>query len=106
MKNSLPVLLFLAMTAATATPVLAADGDTVYGSQLMTNQERIEHRERLNNAKNEQEREKIRNEHHKQMQIRATEQGVKLPDAPSMQGKGMNQGSGAGSSTGSGKGNR
>ena len=104
MKNPLSILLFLAITAATATPVLAADADTVYGSELMTNQERIEHRERLLNAKNEQEREKIRNEHHKRMQIRAKEQGVKIPDEPQMQGKGMNQGSGAGSNMG--KGNR
>ncbi|TNF37913.1 MAG: hypothetical protein EP315_01925, partial [Gammaproteobacteria bacterium] len=45
--------------------------DQIYGSQLMTEQERNEYRNRMRAAKTEQEREQIRNEHHERMKIRA-----------------------------------
>lgn len=54
----------------------------IYGSQLMTQQERLEYRERLRNAHTLKERERIRLEHHREMQERARERGVTLPDAP------------------------
>jgi hypothetical protein len=42
-----------------------------YGQQLMTDQERLRLRERLENATTEQERERIRNEHRDEMRARA-----------------------------------
>ncbi len=51
----------------------------VYGSQLMTEQERAAHQARMRNAPSKQDRELIRLEHHQQMQIRAKEQGFSLP---------------------------
>lgn len=61
----------------------------VYGSQLMTRQERIEHRNKLRAAKTAEEREQIRLQHHDQMQLRAKEKGVTLPDTPPPQGSGQ-----------------
>lgn len=74
--------------------------EQIYGSQLMTQKERNEHRAKLRAAKTAQEREQIRLEHHKQMQERAKERGVTLPDEPPMHGKGM--GPGAGKCSGAG----
>jgi hypothetical protein len=48
----------------------------------MTPQERNEYRQRMRNATSAQERERIRAEHHTQMQARAQERGVTLPEAP------------------------
>ena len=42
----------------------------IYGSQLMTAQERDAHRNKMRAAKTEQERERIRAEHHEQMKVR------------------------------------
>ena len=56
--------------------------DNVYGWQLMTPKERDEYREKIRSLNTEQEREAFRNEHHKQMQERAREQGVTLPESP------------------------
>lgn len=83
----------------------------IYGSKLMTEQERYEYRQRMMQAKGEQEREEIRWEHHKAMQERAQKMGLKLPDEPPQygtgkgmgQGKGQNQGLGLGPGKGSGK---
>lgn len=93
------------VTLGMSAPVFAAD-DTVYGSQLMTSQERLEHRDRLRNAKSAEERQQIQNEHHKRMQARAEERGVSIPDTPpaSGQGKGMGPGDGKGGGMGSGMG--
>jgi hypothetical protein len=68
--------------------------DVIYGSQLMTNQERIEFRAKLRNAKTAEEREQIRLEHHKVMQERAKAQGETLPDMPPAMGGGMGPGGG------------
>jgi len=81
--------------------------DVIYGSTLMTAQERIQHRETLRTLKTNEEREQYRIEHHKRMQERAKEKGVSLPDVPRDQlqdqirdrlhdGKGMGSGSGGG----------
>lgn len=83
---------------------LAAD-EQIYGSQLMTTQERAEHRERMQAATSEEERNQIRQEHHERMKIRAREQGVTLPDEMPARGKGMGQGKGMGPGDGSGMGN-
>lgn len=71
-----------------ANQVMAAD-EPIYGSQLMTEQERVEHRNQMRNMKTEAEREAYRMEHHKRMQERAQAQGITLPDEPMQRGKGM-----------------
>lgn len=74
----------------------------IYGSQLMTAKERNEYRSRIRSAKTAQEREKIRAEHHEQMQARAKERGVTIPDEPPVRGGGMGPGSGMGPGGGMG----
>ena len=54
----------------------------IYGSQLMTPEERTAYRDKMRSAKTAKEREEIREEHHKEMQARAKERGVTLPDKP------------------------
>jgi uncharacterized membrane protein YgcG len=73
----------------------AADQDEqIYGSQLMTQQERTEYHAKMRVVKTVQEREQIRKEHHEQMQERAKERGVTLPDEPPGRGGGMGRGGG------------
>jgi hypothetical protein len=78
------------------------DQDRIYGSQLMTRQERNDFRARMRAAKTAQEREQIRNEHHERMKIRAKERGVTLPDEPPAMGGGMGFGGGMGGGMGPG----
>ena len=68
----------------------------IYGSQLMTQQERNEYRAQMHNAKTAQEREQIRKEHHERMKVRAKEKGVTLPDEPPARGMGGGMGPGGG----------
>ena len=89
------VLALFALAAAFAgNPAVAAEKDSappqtaaqkqewIYGSQLMTRQERSEHRAKMRAAKTPEEREQIRKEHHERMKERARERGVTLPDEP------------------------
>jgi hypothetical protein len=68
----------------------------IYGSQLMTQQERSEYRSRMRAAKTQEEREQVRKEHHEQMKARAKEKGVSLPDEPPARGMGGGMGPGGG----------
>ncbi len=68
--------------------------EQIYGSGLMTKQERAEYRAKLRAAKTEEEREQIRKEHHERMKERAKAQGVTLPDEPPAIGGGMGPGGG------------
>ena len=77
--------------------------EPVYGAQLMTKEERITYRTSMRTAKNQEEREKIRAEHHEQMKVRAQERGVTLPDMPPAMGGDMGSG-GGGMSPGGGMG--
>ena len=77
---------------------------TVYGWQLMTEQERNEHRTKMRSFETDQERAAYRNEHHKRMQVRAKEQGITLSDTPPQHGKGMGRGRSDGSGQGMGGG--
>ena len=77
--------------------------ERVYGSELMTMQERQEYQAKMRSTKTEQEREALRLEHHKQMQERAKAQGKTLPDMPPA---GMGPGSGMGPGGGMGPGYR
>lgn len=73
------------------------DKEMIYGSQLMTEQERLEFRERMRAAETNEERERLRREHHERMQERAKEQGLRLPDTPPPKGGGvMRHGGGMG----------
>ncbi len=83
---------------------LQAEDDVVYGRELMTEQERAEHRTRMRSLNTEQEREAYRLEHHKQMQERAHERGVTIPDEPQPRGRGMGMGARDGSGRGAGQG--
>ena len=86
------------------TPDQTRDQDQVYGSQLMTQEERNAYRNRMRAVKTEQEREQIRKEHHEQMKVRAKEKGMTLPDEPPARGRGMGPGKGMGPGTGPGGG--
>lgn len=82
--------------------VLAAGGvqsaepapEAMFGSQMMTEQERTVYRARMWAAQNDEERAAIRAEHHEQMRVRAAERGVTLPEVPPAVGAGMGPGRG------------
>jgi hypothetical protein len=76
----------------------------IYGSQMMTEEERNAYREKMRNAKTAQEQKQIRYEHHEQMKERAKERGITLPDEPPAMGGGMGAGSGMGGGMGNGGG--
>lgn len=78
--------------------------DQIYGSQLMTQQERAEHRTKMRAAKTAEEREQVRMENHERMQLRAKERGVTLPDEMPARGGGMGPGPRAGMGPGGGMG--
>ncbi|OYV40985.1 MAG: hypothetical protein B7Z83_00375, partial [Thiomonas sp. 20-64-5] len=80
--SALALSLLLAGGGLTATAAYAQTQkqETIYGSQLMTQKERREYRLQMREAKTAEQREHLRAEHHKQMQERAKERGVKLPD--------------------------
>lgn len=85
--------------APTAAQQPCCAGETVYGSQLMTSQERSEYWNKMRAARTPEERERLRAEHHKEMAARAKERGVTLPDEPPSRGPrgpGMGQGMGPG----------
>ena len=83
----------------------------VYGSELMSIEELAAHRAKMRSIDTKAELEAYRNEHHKLMQARASEQGLTLPDMPMMQGGGQGFGNreqmhrdGSGSGLGLGRG--
>jgi len=85
-------------------PVQRQAQEQVYGSQLMTEQERTAYQSKMRSAKTNEEREQIRAQHHKEMQVRAKQQGVTLPDEPPARGTGGGMGPGGGSGGGMGPG--
>ena len=97
--------LLLVCTLSLSLPVysLLAE-EQVYGSQLMTQQERMEHRNKMQSMKTMEERERYRMEHHAKMQERAKQQGVTLPESPQTRNKGMGGGMGSGQGGGMGGG--
>lgn len=79
----------------------AADAapDVVYGSELMSAQERHDYHVKMRSLKTVEEREAFRLEHHKLMQERAAAQGKTLPEVPPLdkgRGSGMGPGGGMG----------
>jgi hypothetical protein len=72
--------------------------EEIYGSQLMSQQERIDYRAQMKAAKTDEERAQLRQKHQAQMQARAEKQGVTLPNGPPMSNAvpGMRPGTGMG----------
>ena len=82
--------------------------DQIYGSDMMTSQERAEFRSQMQAAKSAEERMRMRNEHHEQMKMRAQERGLKMPEEPPamhQRKNGMGNGMGNGMRNGNGMGN-
>ena len=102
---ALTVTLFAAEQPA-GTP--AGRSEPIYGYRMMNDQERNEYREKMRNARTADERQAVRNEHHKLMEARAKERGVTLPEqrGPGAGGpsKGMGPGTGMGPGGGMGPG--
>ncbi len=105
-KHSLIISTLAAVTILSSTPNFAADQDLIYGSQLMTSEERFEYRKKNMNAKTEAERAQLREQHQAMIQQRAKERNMKLPDAAPASGAGMGTGGGMKSGGGMGGGNR
>ncbi|HOI51676.1 MAG TPA: hypothetical protein PLN02_04820 [Azonexus sp.] len=86
----------------------AADPATVNANQLMTQEERVEQRNKMRAAKTEEERAAIRAENHQRMSERAAAQGKVLvpvnPQGPQQAGGRRGQGPGAGPGAGRGMG--
>ncbi len=114
MKNTLMASALATVLSLSAGFALAADQERAqekvrtqeqaYGSQLMTQQERAEQRDKMRAARTAEEREQIRKEHHERMQERAKERGVALPDEPPARGSRMGSGKGGMGSGGGGMG--
>lgn len=112
MNNTMKIrLLVLALSSLATLPAMAVEpppppppGTTVYGSQLMTPQERQAYRMQMRSARTQEERMQIRASHHAAMQARAKERGLTLPDMPPPGGAGMGPGMGMGRGMGPGGG--
>ncbi|MDP2693847.1 MAG: hypothetical protein Q8O58_03110 [Gallionella sp.] len=74
--------------------------ELIYGSQLMTREERTEYRAKMRSLKTKEEREALRMEHHQNMQERAKAQGKTLPDMPMAKGGGACSGAACGGAAG------
>jgi uncharacterized membrane protein YgcG len=102
------------VAAALSFPLLSAaqSQPPIYGSQLMTQQERAQYRAHMRSLRTAQERERFRMEHHERMQERAQARGVTLPDMPPARGGrgmgpgGQGMGPGGGGPGGGGAGGR
>ena len=111
MNKTTKLLVFFILLYPVTNFAMDSEGDDdnkmqtpVYGSQLMTPEEQVEHRERMRNAKTIEEREKIRREHHEKMKQRAKELGIELPDEPPSRKHMIKPGAGMGSGMGRGNG--
>ena len=89
-------ILLLAPAAMAQAQGKAGADQPIYGSQMMTRQERLKYNQQMRQAKTAEERERIRQQHHTEMQARARERGIILPDEPPSQGKGRGMGGGTG----------
>lgn len=81
-----------------------AKTEAIYGYQMMTPQERDEHRAKMGAAQTQEERERIRAEHHALMKERAKERGITMPDQPPARGMGGGMGPSGGMGPGGGMG--
>lgn len=95
MKSSVIITVLAGALSLSSGILMAApeEGSSqIYGSQMMTQQERADHRAKLRAAKTQTERNQIRQENHQRMQQRAKERGIKMPDMPPQNQGHMNQG--------------
>lgn len=106
LKRPISVSVLAVALAVLAGPLYAADHvrdqkqdqtkaqkqERIYGSQMMTQEERNAYRAKMRAAKTVEERESIRSEHHELMQARAKERGMTLPDMPPAKGGMMEPG--------------
>jgi hypothetical protein len=84
---------------------VSAQDKMIYGWQLMSVEERRQHRAKMQSFATAEEREAYRKKHHEEMQARARERGVTLPDMPMRSGgPGPGARSGGGGGGGAGKG--
>lgn len=91
----LSALLFGMSAGFAADPAVQNQAQTqIYGSQLMTPQERTEYQAKMRAANSPEAKEQIRAQHHQEMQVRAKQQGVTLPDEPPARGAGGGMGPG------------
>ncbi len=110
MKKSLVFLAVLGLLPGASFAADEAQQQTqvqqrIYGSQLMTPQERAEYRSKMRALKTREERAAFRREHHEKMQERAKAKGMQLPDMPPAgMGGGMGPGMGGGMGPGGGMG--
>lgn len=65
-----------------------------YGKDLMSAEERMQMRMKMQSAKTEEERNRIRQENHEKMTERAEKQGITLPSEPLQAGPGSGMGRG------------
>jgi len=95
MKSKLTALA-IAVVLGTGVAIGASQdaAQTVYGWQLMTPQEQVEHRNKMLSLPFA-ERQAYRNEHHEEMKQRAEAQGLRLPDQPLFVGRMHRRGAGA-----------
>lgn len=96
MKKMMHVSMWAMLAGLTLISLPAQAEDTkekVYGRELMTREERMQHREAMR-TKDADERAKYRAEHHEQMKERADKMGKTLPDHPGERRKGMQGGQG------------
>lgn len=97
-----------AFALALLAPVVAgaqstgAEQPAIYGSQIMTQRERQQYRQRMGNASSAEEQSQIRAEHHHRMQERAQQMGQTLPDEPPAGGMGAGKVMGPGQGRGMG----
>ena len=73
---------------AQATLAQPPNEEPIYGSQMMTPEERADYHAKMRAARTAEEQERIRNKHHAEMQARAKERGMTLPDEPPQRGMG------------------
>lgn len=101
------LLLAFSMSLILSSHTLVAE-EQVYGQQLMTEQERNEHRINMQNMETAEERERYQMEHRTKMEQRAQEQGVTLPEMPQQRYNSMDRmdrmESGRGNGQGGGRG--
>jgi len=111
MVSALAIALSLAAGFAAAADPSPVGGEAktqkqepIFGSQLMTQQERADYRAKMRAAKTVEEREQIRKEHHASMAERAKARGVTLPAEPPAKGGGTGLRGGTGPRGGMGPG--
>lgn len=91
MLNRKKSTIILGMAVLALVSIDVAFAQTYYGSQLMTPQERAEHRTVMRGL-SPNEREAYRAQHHEDMKKRAESMGLALPDQPPAYGRNLGRG--------------